>query len=360
MPDRRTLASIVVAPALLVLGASVGYGIAIAAGRDTSYLPVVSGLLALVAALSVPVWQIFVLNAPKLTLEIYSIQRKVSETALVSLNDDPDLWFLVLPEQGASEESLWIKKLRTEKSEATLQQIEDLFARAKQHQRELPSQIRELDEIVRILNDLKEISPYEFEKLNDVLPHPLSVDVPANERVNALKELYIQLRDAKQKRLNAIQAAMPLVERRVESVRKHMIANSSYFTISASLFNSGKSNSAIKVPTLLRVWIGVGNYIDLTLSLKDFEANAEIAASGTKVVTFKSREVSDLPQADRDLINTYWGQSVSTRLYVEDIHGEIHESNEIAFAAGLYQRLIYDRLAAMASLKRKRRESMRC
>ena len=99
--------------------------------------------------------------------------------------------------------------------------------------------------------------------------------------------------------------------------------------------------------------IGEGNYIDLKLSLKDFENKSEISANGTRVVVFESPDVSSLPEEDRKLINTYWGQSVSSRLFLEDIHSQIYSSNTIAFAEGLYQKIIYDRLARAASGERK-------
>src|SRR5260370_271191 len=147
-----------------------------------------------------------------------------------------------------------------------------------------------------------------------------------------------------------LQAGLPAAERRVELLRTELIGNRSFFTVSASLINSGRSNTAVKVPALLRVSIGEGNYIDLKLTLKDFENKSEISANGTRIVVFESSEVSSLPEEDRKLINTYWGQSVSSRLLLEDIHSHAYASNTIAFAEGLYQKIIYDRLAHAASM----------
>ena len=83
--------------------------------------------------------------------------------------------------------------------------------------------------------------------------------------------------------------------------------------------------------------------------MKDFENKSEISANGTRIVVFESPEISGFPEEDRRLINTYWGQSVSARLYLEDIHARAYGSNRIAFAEGLYQKIIYDRLAQVAS-----------
>jgi hypothetical protein len=82
------------------------------------------------------------------------------------------------------------------------------------------------------------------------------------ERVEEDEKLYAEL-----------QTTIPTAERRVEVLRKELIDSRSFFTVSASLINSGRSNTAIKVPALLRVSIGEGNYIDIKLTLKDFENN---------------------------------------------------------------------------------------
>jgi len=62
---------------------------------------------------------------------------------------------------------------------------------------------------------------------------------------------------------------------------------------------------------------------------------SEIGSQSTRIATFVSSEISALLENDRKLINTYWGQNVSTILYAER----------------LYQKLIYDRLSTIASEK---------
>ena len=105
----------------------------------------------------------------------------------------------------------------------------------------------------------------------------------------------------------------------------------------------------MKRPALFRVYIGRENYIDLKLTLSDFESKSEIAPNSTVVGTFSSSDISQLPEEDRKLINTYWGQSVQCKLFVEDVQGEATASNSIAFSEGLYQKIIFDRLAVVAT-----------
>ena len=101
----------------------------------------------------------------------------------------------------------------------------------------------------------------------------------------------------------------------------------------------------------MRVYIGTGNYVDLKLLLTKFEESAQLDAHGTRLVVYESAEISKLPEEDQKIIDTYWGQSDHSILFIEDSIGKIHASNRISFAEGLYQKLIYDRLAAEAAKK---------
>ena len=141
---------------------------------------------------------------------------------------------------------------------------------------------------------------------------------------------------------------IPLVASRSH---KTLLAKRSFFTISAVMNNAGNATTSIKQPALLRIYIGIGNYVDLKLLLQDYQKFAEIRAHGTQIVKFRSEEISTLPVSDQKLINTYWGQSVHAILFIEDISRSTHSSNRIAFSEGLYQKIIYDRLAAEASTK---------
>ena len=194
---------------------------------------------------------------------------------------------------------------------------------------------------------------FECEQLNRPLPDEVEFDANDKEgTLKALRDRYQKRLERLEKRYAELQSSLPTAERKLELLRTELVDNRSFFTVSASLINSGRTNTAIKVPALLRVSIGEGNYIDIKLSLKDFENKSEISANGTRIVVFESPEITGFPEEDRRLINTYWGQSVSARLYLEDIHARAYGSNRIAFAEGLYQKIIYDRLAQVASSDR--------
>jgi hypothetical protein len=314
-----------------VVGTGFGYLIAYLSGLNPSLIPLISAVIGLVVAFSIPVWQTYFVNAPKLSVDINAIKRTVSDSAVTSIDDDPELSPLKPLKDTVSyypSEDVFLDMVNRERPKSTmngytLSELEDMLARAKQRLRDLPTQIEERK---KDLDTVKSFTPatlskYECEKLN----RPLNPEVEFNsdDPDNTLKEL----QDAYQKRLEIwekyyanIQTNLPSTERKIDQIKNNLIANRSFFTVSASLINSGRFNTAVKVPALLRVSIGEGNYIDLKLTLKDFENKSEISANGTRIVIFESSEVSSLPEEDRKLINTYWGQSVSSRLLLEDIH----------------------------------------
>lgn len=344
----------------LVVGAALGYWIADIAGIHASLVPLISAIVGLLVALSVPLWQVFFVNAPKLSVEINAIKRTVSDAAVITLNDDPELRVLVTPQRinpyiYIDDLDIPGRRVNTD-GRYTLSEVENVLNATKQRLRDLPSQIEERKKDVDRLQSFTPatLTKYETDRLNQPLSPEVDWEPTQPEKtLDALRVAYQKRLDDLEKRYIDIQTNLPLAERKVELLRTSLVDNRSFFTVSASLINSGRSNTAIKVPALLRVSIGEGNYIDLKLTLKDFENKSEITASGTRIVIFESPEVSSLPEEDRKLIGTYWGQSVSSRLYLEDIHSRIYSSNTIAFAEGLYQKIIYDRLGRAASYESK-------
>jgi serine/threonine protein kinase len=359
--DKNRIRQYLIVLFAFVAGTAVGYLISYISNLQPSLIPLASSVLGLFVAFSVPLWQARFVNAPSLSVEISAIKRTVSDEALISLDDYPEL-SLLLPFRSREDlygriiyRDLPLRYLGASGSwSVSLSELDQLMASAKQLMRDLPSQIEERK---KDLEKVKELSPatftkYESDRLNEPL-HP-EIDYDPDDREKSLEEfrhVYQKRLEDLEKRNADYQTNIPPAERRTEQLRNELINNRSIFTVSASLINSGRSNTAIKVPGLLRVSIGEGNYIDLKLTLKDFENKSEISANGTRIVVFESPEVSSLPEEDRKLINTYWGQSVNARLLLEDIHSKIYTSNRIAFAEGLYQKIIYDRLARQASIE---------
>lgn len=91
--DRTTL-KFLLGVALLTAGIAIGYAIAYVAGATPSSIPLISSAIGLCLAFAVPIWQAYFLNAPKLSVEITSIKRTVSDQAVIALQDFPELQIL--------------------------------------------------------------------------------------------------------------------------------------------------------------------------------------------------------------------------------------------------------------------------
>ncbi|MDG4603138.1 MAG: hypothetical protein P9C48_12475 [Defluviicoccus sp.] len=345
----------------VLVGAVLGYLIAYISGANPSIVPLLSAGIGLFIAFAIPIWQALFFNAPKLEVEISSIKRSVSEGATISLDDHAELSVLK-PDRDSSPFFPWvleddgnpriIRSTGSTSSGQKLTTVDALLERAKQQLKDLPEQINERRRDIERLQSLtvSTFTRFECEQFNRPLPDEVEFDPEDKEgTLNALRDRYHKRLERLEKRYAELQGSLPVAERKLELLKAELVDSRSFFTVSASLINSGRTNTAIKVPALFRVSIGEGNYIDIKLSLKDFENKSEISANGTRIVLFESPEISGFPEEDRRLINTYWGQSVSARLYLEDIHARAYGSNRIAFAEGLYQKIIYDRLARVAS-----------
>lgn len=364
MQKPKTISPYIRTSLYVATGAVIGYVIAYISGTSPSFIPLISAGLGLFIAFAIPIWQALFFNVPKLEVEISSIRRSVSEGATISLDDHAELSVLrpsrdsgpfpfVMDEDGGG--PVFIRGGNSGPTGFKLKEIDTLLARAKQQLKDLPEQVNERRRDIERLQALSvaTLTRFECEQLNRPLPDEVEFDANDKEgTLNALQDRYQKRLERLEKRYSELQSNLPTAERKLELLRAELVDNRSYFTVSASLINSGRTNTAIKVPALLRVSIGEGNYIDIKLSLKDFENKSEISANGTRIVVFESPEITGFPEEDRRLINTYWGQSVSARLYLEDIHARAYGSNRIAFAEGLYQKIIYDRLAQVASSDR--------
>nr|WP_298164811.1 hypothetical protein [uncultured Pseudomonas sp.] len=340
----------------LVLGLVLGMASYALLAKLTDYSNLIAAFAGAVVALFVPLWQTYIVQKSRLTLEVNGISRKVSEKAKISLDEHSELAFLRKMKERDSRGPFFIvdgmpKRGNADRS-VTLDELEELLGRARQELKDAPEKIADRKADLEKINGFTKetFSKHECNKLN----RPLNPEIEYNaDNVEAtldeFKKHFVEnLNEVKEKH-DELQSSIPSIERKAQQIKTDLIENRSYFEISATLINSGRLNTSIKRPALFRVYIGKENYIDLKLTLNDFEVKSEISPNSTVVGTFSSTDISQLPEEDRKLINTYWGQSVQCRLFVEDVHGEASGSNSIAFSEGLYQKIIFDRLAVVAT-----------
>lgn len=335
------------------------------------------GLAGLVsgAALGVgiPIWQTYWVDTPKLSVEIYSIDRQISPDARIPADDDSisvlarTSSILSLEDRfslsGDSSALLTTQARAIGRSGYTAKEVTDLVSRARQELKSLPEkvderqrQLREIETITAERLTTSDISRFnspignEFRGNLSLIGQPTAEGIAERQKaVEHFRKEYSKRYDTLQKRYTELQTQLPTAERRIDELKRDLEDKKGFFQITAVLNNAGRKSVSIRQLALLRVYIGKGNYVDLKLSLKDYQTNAEIGANGTRIVTFVSDLLEAFPDADRTLISTYWGQSVAGILFSEDISGAMHSSNRISFAKGLYQKVIFDRLSAEAS-----------
>jgi hypothetical protein len=339
----------------LVVGLILGMLSCALISKVYDYTSLIAAVVGALVALIIPIWQIYFVQKSSLALEVNGISRKVSDKAKVSLDEYSELAYLRKMKESDHPRFIFMgqePKRSSQDRTVSLNELEELLQRAKQDLKDFPEKLSDRKADMEKVNAFtaENFTKHECNKFN----RPISpeIDFNANDVATTLKELqqsYEERYAATKEKYDELQSTIPEIERKVAQIRSELIENRSYFDISATLINSGRLNTSIKKPALFRVYIGRENYIDLKLTLSDFEVKSEISPNSTVVGSFSSTDISQLPEEDRKLINTYWGQSVQCRLFVEDVHGEPTGSNSIAFSEGLYQKIIFDRLAVVAT-----------
>ncbi|WP_462170605.1 hypothetical protein [Pseudoalteromonas xiamenensis] len=137
----------------------------------------------------------------------------------------------------------------------------------------------------------------------------------------------------------------------IDSYIQDLNSKNSKYYITASITNSGNASVSIKRPGLFRVYIGSGNYVDLKLEIPrdSYKEVAQINERATRLITFNSKKLSELPSEDRKLVNQYWGKNVNGVIFVIDSLSNVESSELTPFSDALYQKQIYDKLIFEAS-----------
>lgn len=339
----------------LLVGLFVGFLVSSKISNSSEYSNLISAIVGAAVALLIPIWQTYFVQKSKLALEVNGISRKVSDKAKLSLDEYSELSYLKKMRQSDFPSFIFSdgfpKRPHQDKS-ISLDELLELLDRAKQELKEFPEKLSERKSDMEKIGSFtpETFTKHDCSKLNRRLEPEVDYDKSnVAATLEDFKKLYEERYASVKEKYEELQSSLPEIERKVAQIKSDLIENNSFFEMSVTLINSGRLNTSIKKPALFRVYIGKENYIDLKLTLNDFENKSEISPNSTVVGTFSSTDISQLPEEDRKLINTYWGQSVQCRLFVEDVHGVAAFSNSIAFSEGLYQKIIFDRLAIVAT-----------
>jgi|GEM_PF-2359800 len=368
-----------------LLGILIGYAFALFLSQASNYVALVSLAISSVIAIGIPIWREYFVTKSKLSVELNSIERNVSEGISIDLREytvfsqlfSREIINILIPNPPGIPFPL-LGDNTENRNTAIREGIKELYSwyeSLKKGFNELPQKIEEAKESLEKLN---KIEPKDFSAeqatsfdwyISGISPS-LSIKKPPmyigfapspeefkepeqrqkkyddfKDRLENIVERFNQTQRSIQSSNFSIQEA----EETIKKIEKDLTDNRSKFSISVSLVNSGRLNTAIKVPAVLRVYIARGTYVNLELTMKDTGSQSEISANSARFVFFESKEIAQLPEDDRNLINRYWESNVYCTFFLEDIRGQIHKSDPIVFAPGVYKKIIYDRLANAAA-----------
>lgn len=291
-------------------------------------------------SITITILNFLAIHTPRLTTELNSIIRNVGDDVLIRIDNEQDLTVL---------------RKYTDRTALTLNELEILIRNVKNRKEEIPSIIPQMD---KILKDIQEIlnsnGPYKqvdlFRFNQHLMPEVEYKDsAPADAFAEAVSEYEKKIEKLKEEE-RLLTTYLSTAEYKVDRIVEHTKNNRSHFVVNASLINSGKFGTSVRSLAILRVFIGLDESFDINLVMKSSDINSQIAANSTNIVNFVSRDVSYFLEEDRASINTYWGQAVRSYLIIEDVEATPYISNSISFAEGLYQKIIYGRLARAADI----------
>lgn len=350
--DKKTIIRYLLIAIAIISASAFGYSFAQYYNTlQTSWsLPtmIVSALVVLLA----PIWQSFVVNAPKLSVEIASIDRKLSDKATINIRDIPELAILnyVLDQKPASSVDS-VAESRESTFEFRVDQLEAMITLAEQKLIDLPKLIDFRRKEIKNINEnyRDKLKKYDADMLS--IPLEVHIQYDEDDSNNTLDEIIRGYEDKLKKleeKYSDIAENFQPAKNTLYQIQRDLLESRSYFVVLASLINSGRYSTAIRAPALLRIYIGINQHVDLELELNEFQKQSEVSASGTRNVVFSSLEIRSLPEDNRMLVNRYWNKNNISQLFLEDIYSKKYISNYVVFADGLYRKHIYNKLAQVA------------
>ncbi|MFW7522949.1 hypothetical protein ACODM8_02245 [Vibrio ostreicida] len=123
----------------------------------------------------------------------------------------------------------------------------------------------------------------------------------------------------------------------------------SFFELDAVATNIGRASTSLRPIGMVRVNISDNNYVDVKLEMIDFQELSEIPASSTRLLSYRSQELHQMPVEDRNLVNAFWGSTGQARLLNLDTKMQVYSSNPTAFAYNSNQKVLFDHLKKAAA-----------
>ena len=282
-------------------------------------LPILTFLAGIIGGIFIPLWLELWVQTPALSIELDAINREISTLVPIAIGDHPKLksivdaylqvWqrrffeptrFVVLDER---EKELARRLFNSPSGIIDLEILDKVIEAGEKDLSELPKRMQSLEdqltELEGISDHIEQFTPEMVRKYNSLvaLDDRINInDFNNNRRDLEKNQQYFErlLQESKEnlrKRSQLFKDIMdniPNSRRAWEETKKESIKNRAVFKISAIAINTGKASVSIRRPALFRVYIGIGNYIDIRLISKE---QSEVKPYGTTCFTsfLKSR-----------------------------------------------------------------------
>jgi len=355
---------------------------------------VMSGLgiatIGILLTIAIPVWQIYFVETAKIKMEIASVHRFESDSPNILLStDELEQLELYIPEtllyeynkQGKRGDKLHFPKFSIsvllkafDKAKQDIKNIADINNSLREYQIQIQKFINGSDdeyqlEEFRIANlkgwhlsryiEDNEAAYYETQLLAITRSYSTmkfteeGTPIIRMEAVGSLLvdvgEDLVEVSAENIKRLNRLREDIRSIESQLDKLEQSQSERYSSFDVEVVISNQGRASTSLRPVALMRVQVSQENYADVSLKMKEYSENAELAAGATKIIRYRSDQIYTFPSDDQVLLNNFWGSTAWFRIYTMNTGQEAFSSNKVAFADNLNQKIILDRLKDLAA-----------
>ncbi len=347
-------------------------------------------LLGILSAAAIPIWQIYYVDIPDVSIEISGINRVNSDFFQVSLDTDE----LLLLEPYIDQQLLYefsqqgIKGDKIDYPTFSLADLQTAYEKAKQDLKNisitksnLQKNIKTIDALLDPTNNNNQLAEFRISELkswdlsnyiDDTEAQYYESQVLALTRnysemtyakdlqpvinLSALSALLIDVKEDihdvindSNERLESLRNNIRSIESQLNKLAEMQEAKYTWFQVEVIASNAGRSSTSLRPIALMRVQINKENYVDVKLEMDKFQQSSQLSPSSTKIIRYRSAELNRFPGEDQLLLNKFWGTSGKAKLFTIDTQHNIYRSNQIPFIDNLNQRVITDKLKEAAN-----------
>lgn len=347
-------------------------------------------IIGFISAAAIPVWQSYFAEQAHIAIEVSSIQRELSDGFKTPLYTDelkilesymPDHLLFEVDLQGKLGDKL-------DYPDFTLEVLQKAYEKARLHLKEisninytLSANQAEIDRFLDDKNHQRLLTEFRVKDLNKWQLSNYIDDAEATYyqeqlllisrnysemkftsegepeiNIAALRYLLQDIREDlgdvihdNEAKLEQLRDNINSISDQLENLAAIQSKNYSYFEIEVLTTNSGAGNTSLRPLGLLRVQVSDNNYVDIQLTLDDYEESSELADNSTNILHYRSKPLHNFRKDDRHLINNFWGSTGLAQLLVLDTNQGVHVSQRTAFADNLNQKVMLEHLQRVAA-----------